>query len=47
MNNLFNFITFGFCLGMAISSFINQNWGLGAIQALLACVNIPFMVISQ
>ena len=44
MNNWFNFIAFGFCIGLAFGNFCRQNWGVGVIQASLACLNLPFMV---
>lgn len=46
MNNWYNFVAFGFCLGMAISSFIHRNWGIGAIQATMACINLPFILVK-
>ena len=47
MNNWFNFIAFGFCLGMAVTSFLNKDWGTGIIQILISCINIPFMVTNR
>ena len=45
MNNWCSFIAFGICLGVAISSFINQNWDAEIFQILMGCINLPFMLV--
>ena len=47
MDSWYSFIAFGLCLGMAISSFIDQNWGTGIFQILMGCINLPFMVTTR
>lgn len=39
----FNFLAFGFCIGLAFVSFVDNEVAKGLIQLLCACINIPFM----
>lgn len=39
-----NFIGFGFCIGMATSSAIHGNWDTAALQALVSLINLPYML---
>ena len=42
--NWFNFIAFGFCIGMAVSAFLNGNWQAGLTDIGLSLLNVPFMI---
>lgn len=39
----FNFLCFGFCIGLAFVSFVDKEIGKGLVQLLCACINIPGM----
>ncbi len=44
MKNWLEFISFGFCLGCAFSSFIYQEWGVALIQFSIALICLPIML---
>lgn len=43
----FSFLVFGFCVGMAVCSFIDKEISTGIIQILCACVNLPGMLLIK
>lgn len=39
----FNFLAFGFCIGLAFASFVDKEVTKGIVEILCACINIPAM----